>query len=57
MKPTMQCLEAARKANSVMRNISNFFKNIEEEGFSFLYRTYNTFKMRLDRHFKDMGIN
>ena len=40
LKPTEQCVQAARKAQSVLGMVNRHFKNIDKEDFDIIYKTY-----------------
>ena len=39
LKPTEQCVQAARKAQSVLGMVNRHFKNIDKEDFDVIYKT------------------
>ena len=40
MKPTEQCIQAAKKAQSVLGMVNRHFKDIDKEDFGIIYKTY-----------------
>jgi len=40
LKPTEQCVQAARKAQSVLGMVNRHFNNIDKEDFDIIYKTY-----------------